>query len=111
MDRHPGLAVELFIADTIGGLTEERLDVALIGWQPPETMTIVRAVGTYGRIAVASPGELEPRGAPTHPAALARHPAAERPSYRSKRTRQRNDGLSCNHSDSGADENTLDGVA
>lgn len=71
--RHPGLAVELVVGDSFGDLIEERLDVALIGWQPPETSAIVRAVGTFGRIAVASPRYLERHGAPSHPAELAHH--------------------------------------
>ena len=73
LERYPGLVVELVIADTFGDLIEERLDVALIGWQPPEGTTIVRAVGTYRRIAVAAPIYLERRGTPAHPTELARH--------------------------------------
>lgn len=71
--RYPDLVVDLVIADSVGDLIEERLDLALVIAQPPENTTIVRTVGTFGRVAVASPAYLERRGTPAHPADLARH--------------------------------------
>lgn len=73
LERHPGLNVELVIRDSLGDLIEERLDVALIGATPPDSSVIARAVGTFGRIAVASPEYLERHGAPSHPTDLATH--------------------------------------
>ena len=73
LERYPGLAVELVIADSFGDLIEERLDLALIGWEPPDSAMIARAVGTFGRIAVASPAYLERHGPPAHPGDLVRH--------------------------------------
>jgi len=73
LERHPGLNVELMIRDSFGDLMEERLDVALIGATPPDSSAIARVVGTYGRIAVASPAYLERHGAPSHPTDLATH--------------------------------------
>jgi DNA-binding transcriptional LysR family regulator len=73
LERHPGLNVELVIRDSFGDLMEERLDLALIGGSPPDSSVIARALGTYGRIAVASPAYLERHGAPSHPTELATH--------------------------------------
>jgi len=73
LERHPGLNVELVIRDSFGDLIEERLDVALIGTAPPDSSVIARVVGTFGRIAVASPAYLERHGAPSHPTDLATH--------------------------------------
>lgn len=73
LERHPGLNIELVIRDSFGDLIEERLDVALIGTTPPDSSVIARAVGTFGRIAVASPAYLERHGAPSHPTDLAKH--------------------------------------
>jgi DNA-binding transcriptional LysR family regulator len=73
LGRYPGLGVELVVGDRFGDLIEERLDVALVGTQPPDSSVIARAVGSFGRIAVASPVYLERRGAPAHPNDLAQH--------------------------------------
>jgi DNA-binding transcriptional LysR family regulator len=73
LDRYPGLSVELVIGDKFGDLIEERLDVALMGNEAPDSSMIARAVGSFGRIAVASPIYLERRGAPSHPTDLAQH--------------------------------------
>lgn len=73
LENHPGLNVELVIRDSFGDLIEERLDVALIGGTPPDGSAIARAVGTFGRIVVASPAYLERHGAPSHPTDLAKH--------------------------------------
>lgn len=73
LQRYPDLAVELVIGDRIGDLIEERLDVALIGDDPPDSSVITRTVGTFGRISVASPVYLERHGAPSHPSDLGKH--------------------------------------
>ncbi|HUB14616.1 MAG TPA: LysR family transcriptional regulator [Acetobacteraceae bacterium] len=73
LNRHPGLTVKLVVSDGFGDLIEEQLDVALIGWEPPESTMIARAVGTFGRLAVASPAYLERNGVPAHPRDLLHH--------------------------------------
>lgn len=73
LERYPGLAVELVVADGFGDLIEERLDLALTGWAPQDSSTIARVVGSFGRVAVASGPYLERRGSPAHPSDLANH--------------------------------------
>ena len=73
LNRYPGLAIELVVGDRFGDLVEERLDVALLGGSPPDNSLVGRAVGSFGRIAVAGPSYLERYGAPAHPTDLARH--------------------------------------
>jgi DNA-binding transcriptional LysR family regulator len=71
--EHPGLVVQLVTGDRIGDMIEERLDVALIGRDLPDNSLISRAVGSFGRIPVASAAYLEQHGAPATPQDLARH--------------------------------------
>jgi len=73
LKRYPGLMVDLVIADQFGNMINERLDVAIVGQQPPDTSLISRAVGSFGRIAVASPAYLERHGAPATPEELKQH--------------------------------------
>jgi DNA-binding transcriptional LysR family regulator len=72
-ERYPGLSVELVVGDQFGDLVEERLDLALQGAQPGDSSLVARAIGTFGRVLVASPAYLERRGAPREPADLAEH--------------------------------------
>ena len=71
--RYPGLSVELVVADRFGDLIEERLDLALQIGQPNDTSLVARAIGTFGRVLVASPAYLERHGAPQEPADLTHH--------------------------------------
>jgi DNA-binding transcriptional LysR family regulator len=73
LERHAGLAVELVVRDQFNDLVEERLDVALHVGQPADTSLVARAMGVYGRVAVAAPSYLERRGAPREPADLQGH--------------------------------------
>jgi len=73
LQRYPGLSVELVIGDRFGDLIEERLDVAIIGADTPDSSMIARKAGTFGRIPVASPIYLERYGAPSHPLDLEKH--------------------------------------
>ncbi|HTW72291.1 MAG TPA: LysR family transcriptional regulator [Acetobacteraceae bacterium] len=73
LERYPGLSVELVIGDRFGDLIEERLDVALMGIDTPDSSMIARTVGSVARIPVASPIYLERHGAPTHPNELENH--------------------------------------
>jgi DNA-binding transcriptional LysR family regulator len=73
LERYPGLWVELVIGDRFGDMIEDRLDVALMGADTPDSTMISRTVGTFGRIPVASPVYLERFGAPANPMELEKH--------------------------------------
>jgi len=73
LDRYPGLSIELVIGDRFGDLIEDRLDVALIGADTPDSSMISRTVGSVARVPVASPVYLERHGAPAHPNDLEKH--------------------------------------
>jgi DNA-binding transcriptional LysR family regulator len=70
---HPGLEVELVVADRFGDLIEERLDLALQRGQPQDSSVIARNIGVFGRVIVAGPSYLEKHGAPRHPNELSDH--------------------------------------
>jgi DNA-binding transcriptional LysR family regulator len=71
--RYPGLSVELVVGDRFGDLVEERLDLALQRGQPADSSVVARAIGTFGRVVVASAPYLEKHGAPGEPSDLVRH--------------------------------------
>lgn len=71
--RYPGLSAELVVGDRFGDLVEERLDLALQRGQPADSSVVARAIGTFGRVVVASAPYLERHGAPQHPNDLADH--------------------------------------
>lgn len=73
LKQHPGLVVELVLGDQFGNMIDERLDIAIIGQDPPDESLIARTVGSFGRIAVASAAYLEKHGAPSRPEDLAKH--------------------------------------
>jgi len=73
LERYPGLSVELVVGDRFGDLIEERLDVAMLGADTPDSSMIARKVGTFGRVPVASPVYLERHGAPSNPTELEKH--------------------------------------
>jgi DNA-binding transcriptional LysR family regulator len=72
-ERYPGLSVELVVRDHFGDLVDERLDVALQPIPPADTTSVVRVVGSFGRVPVAAPAYLERHAAPERPADLAGH--------------------------------------
>jgi DNA-binding transcriptional LysR family regulator len=72
-ERFPGLSVDLVVSNRFGDLVEERLDLALQRGPAGDSSLVARAIGTFGRVLVASPAYLERRGAPTGPADLAQH--------------------------------------
>lgn len=72
-ERHPGLSVEMVVGDRFGDLVEERLDLAMQRGQPADSSVVARAVGTFGRVVVASAPYLEKHGAPQHPNDLINH--------------------------------------
>lgn len=71
--RYPRLSVDLVVGDHFDDLVHDRLDLAVRTGAPGDTALISRAVGWFGRAAVASPAYLEQRGAPSHPDELAEH--------------------------------------
>jgi DNA-binding transcriptional LysR family regulator len=73
LKRYPGLSLELVISDHPGNMIEQRLDVAVMGTEPTDASLISRVVGSFGRIAIASPAYLEQHGAPTTPQDLRQH--------------------------------------
>ena len=70
---HPGLAVEMVVAEHFDDLISERLDVALRFGRSPDTSLVSRALMTLGSAPVAAPAYLEQYGAPLHPADLVNH--------------------------------------
>jgi DNA-binding transcriptional LysR family regulator len=72
-ERYPGLRVDLVINDRFRDLIDQRLDMALIGGDPPDSSLVARRLGAFGRIPVASAAYLERHGAPAHPSELAQH--------------------------------------
>jgi DNA-binding transcriptional LysR family regulator len=73
LERYPGLTVDLVVRERFDDLIEERLDVALQRSSPGDSTLVARAVGTFGRVAVAAPAYLERRGSPRQPAELEQH--------------------------------------
>lgn len=73
LDRHPDLAVELVMANRLGNMVEERLDLAAVAGEISDASLVVRRVGQVGVSAVAAPDYLERRGEPTHPEQLVEH--------------------------------------
>jgi DNA-binding transcriptional LysR family regulator len=71
--RHPGLSVELVVADRFGDLVEERLDLVMQRGQPADSSVVARSVGTFSRVIVANASYLEKHGAPQHPNDLRNH--------------------------------------
>lgn len=73
LERYPGLSVELVIGNNFADLVRERLDVALQVGPPSDASTVVRVVGTAGRVLAAAPAYLGRHGVPKHPADLGGH--------------------------------------
>jgi DNA-binding transcriptional LysR family regulator len=71
--RYPALKVELVISDRFRDLIEQRLDLALIAGDLPDSSLVRRRVGAFGRIPVASPAYLDRHGAPADPGELSGH--------------------------------------
>jgi DNA-binding transcriptional LysR family regulator len=71
--RHPGLRIELVLADEIVDMVEAGIDVALrFGALMDSTMTARHVAPSY-RVLCASPEYLRQHGEPTHPDQLAGH--------------------------------------
>lgn len=73
LERHPGLELDLSLANRIVDLVEEGYDLAIRVGGQRDARLVVRKLGSSRRVLVASPDYLERRGTPRTPAALASH--------------------------------------
>ncbi len=73
LDAHPGVKVELVLADGNLDLVEDGLDVAVRIGPLTAAGLAARRVGEVRRVVVASPAYLAARGAPARPSDLAGH--------------------------------------
>jgi DNA-binding transcriptional LysR family regulator len=71
--EHPGLKVELVLADRFGDMIEDRLDMALRVGEITDASLVTRPAGTVALLAVAAPSYIERFGKPSTPAGLADH--------------------------------------
>lgn len=71
--RHPGLALDLVLADHFVDLAEERIDLALRVGEITDGNLVARPLAPVRRVAVAAPGYLQRRGTPLHPDDLKQH--------------------------------------
>ncbi|WP_232495864.1 LysR substrate-binding domain-containing protein [Novosphingobium kaempferiae] len=75
--RHPGVTVNLALADTLVDLVEERADIAIRIGPLRDTGLKAKKLGRSAMAVVASPGYLQERGEPRHPRELAAHPCLQ----------------------------------
>lgn len=73
LEAHPGVSIELMLADRNQDLIDQHLDVAVRIGSLADSSLIVRKVGEVRRMTVASPDYLERMGRPRTPADLAGH--------------------------------------
>lgn len=73
LGRHPGLSVELVMADSMTDMIEARLDVAVRARVQEDSALIVRQIAEIGWVVVASPAYLAARGMPRRPEDLLEH--------------------------------------
>jgi LysR family transcriptional regulator, transcriptional activator for dmlA len=111
--QHPGLEVQLHLAEALPDLTSGRFDAAVWLWRPRGGSLITRKLAPNRRIVVAAPSYLQRRGTPMTPEDLAEHeclvarenndsPALWRlqpltPRGAAARTVKVSGALSCNH--------------
>ncbi len=73
MERHPGLTLDVTLADRVVDLVEEGCDMAVRIARLPNSTLISRRLGTTRLILCASPAYLRRHGAPRHPSEIAAH--------------------------------------
>lgn len=73
LEAHPGVSIELILADRNLDLIEQHVDVAVRIGPLADSSLIVRKVGEVRRMTVAAPAYLERMGHPRTPADLAGH--------------------------------------
>jgi DNA-binding transcriptional LysR family regulator len=70
---HPGLKVELVVADRFGDMIDDRLDLAMRVGEITDASLVARRSGSVTRVAVAAPDYVERHGEPSDPAQLISH--------------------------------------
>jgi DNA-binding transcriptional LysR family regulator len=70
---HPGLKVELVVADRLGDMIEERLDLAMRVGEIKDASLVARRSGIAVRVAAAAPSYIKRHGEPSSPTDLANH--------------------------------------
>ncbi len=70
---HPGLEIDLQLADHLPDLTAGRFDAAVWLWTPTRGSWITRRLARNRRVVVAAPAYLARHGTPQTPAELSRH--------------------------------------
>jgi LysR family transcriptional regulator for bpeEF and oprC len=73
LERHPGLELEVRLANRVVDLVEEGVDCAIRLGQPPEQTLVARRIASTRLATCASPDYLRRRGVPRNPDDLARH--------------------------------------
>lgn len=73
LERHPGLSIDLLMADSTTDLVQEGIDVSIRIGVVTDPDLVVRRVGLTRRAVVATPAYLARAGTPLHPDELARH--------------------------------------
>jgi LysR family transcriptional regulator, transcriptional activator for dmlA len=70
---HPGLSIELHLAEHLPDMTSGRFDAAVWLWRPQATSLVSRKLASNRRVVVASPKYLKQRGTPQQPEDLMHH--------------------------------------
>lgn len=73
LDAHPAVHARLLLLDRIVNLVDEGIDAAVRLAHLPDSGLVAVRVGEVRRVVCASPGYLDRRGAPLHPAELLQH--------------------------------------
>jgi DNA-binding transcriptional LysR family regulator len=73
LDAHPGIRVQLTLADTVSNLMEDDIDVAVRMGRLEDSSLVARRLCELRRIVVAAPAYLARHGTPGTPADLRRH--------------------------------------
>jgi DNA-binding transcriptional LysR family regulator len=73
LTRHPGLSVELILADAMTDMIEARLDIAIRARLQEDSALIVRQIAEVGWVVAASPEYLKAHGTPERPEDLLEH--------------------------------------
>lgn len=73
LQRHPGIEIELLLADRLLDLADERIDLALRWTSQPSPELVTRPVASVGWVLAAAPAYLATAGTPAEPADLGAH--------------------------------------
>lgn len=73
LDKHPSLAIDLNVSDSLSNFFTDQVDVALRYGKPEDSTMVSFHIATVKRITCASPSYLSKFGEPTHPEDLRKH--------------------------------------